>query len=402
MATHNQEGAPASYPPLPPRPSEPDSTTLQPPPPYHSQQRTSIDYSDDISNPINYTRDPHKLIAYLVPFPKPNIKHHLPSGSTTPQSIPDRFLIYTPPPPPLSAPADGQAEGKLHKVQRKWQDEVRAAKTSDAKIASWQGVKGRATKGISAAMSWTTSSSLDFVNRIPGASGPSSSSDHIPLADDNQREGDTTDKTVGLEEMILIYPPHALAGASEAQIRQEFVNTMLRTKSLAQRDAVIATGTIPVAFAIDVLATLVWPFGGLAEIDSVWAYASIRGAKTARSVTKRLNSSSSAPGNPGDGPNLKLTFTPSPRLEVLRAYLTAQCHARDPKLFQSGGLAPTETEVLEAIGWSPHGETKNWEDEQWELQEVKDDLKATMQKGAREWDKWCKGFEKDPDKALKK
>ena len=66
---------------------------------------------------------------------------------------------------------------------------------------------------------------------------------------------------------------------------------------------------------------------------------------------------------------------------------------------------PTETEVIEAIGWSPSqtaGETRNWEDEQWEILEVKDDIRGTMSKGAKEWLKWCKAYEKNPQKAVKK
>jgi hypothetical protein len=31
---------------------------------------------------------------------------------------------------------------------------------------------------------------------------------------------------------------------------------------------------------------------------------------------------------------------------------------------------------------------KNWEDEQWETQEVKDDLRSVFHKSAKEWDKW--------------
>lgn len=37
---------------------------------------------------------------------------------------------------------------------------------------------------------------------------------------------------------------------------------MMRTKTKAQKDSMIATGLLPVAGAIDVLATIVWPFGG--------------------------------------------------------------------------------------------------------------------------------------------
>lgn len=40
----------------------------------------------------------------------------------------------------------------------------------------------------------------------------------------------------------------------------------MRTKTKAQRDSMIATGLLPVAGAVDVLATLVWPFGGKIHI----------------------------------------------------------------------------------------------------------------------------------------
>ena len=355
---------------------------------------------DDPSSPIHYTRDPHKLVAYLVPFPKPVIK------GVAPTSIPDRFLIYTPPPPPLSAPAEGEKEDKFHKVQRKWQNEVRAAKTSDAKTASWKGVKSKATKGISWAIGKTTSSNLDFVNRIPGAKLDS----HDKHTEDGVNEGDTTHKTVGLEEMVLIYP--SSYAAPPDQVKAEFINTMMRTKSKAQRDSIIATGLLPVSGAIDLLATVVWPFGGLLEVDGVWAYSSIRGAKTARSVTKRLTSSTQSGTTHAQseeqemaGDKLRLTFTQSSRLEVLDRYLMARCRDYDHRHFPSTEVAPTESEVLAAIGWAPSqtgGAGKNWEDEQWETEEVKEDMRNTLGKASKEWDKWCKVFAKDPEKALKK
>ena len=37
-----------------------------------------------------------------------------------------------------------------------------------------------------------------------------------------------------------------------------------------------------------------------------------------------------------------------------------------------------------------------------EGQEVKEDFKNVMTKGAKEWEKWCKKFEEDPEKAMKK
>ena len=335
-----------------------------------------------------------------MPFPKPFIKG---VDSTV---IPDRFLIYTPPPPPLTVPKEGEKEDKLHKVQRKWEEEVRAAKASDAKVASWKGVKSRATKGISYVMSKTTTSNLDFVNRIPGVKADP----HDKHAEDGVAEGDTTKKTVGLEEMVLVYP--SSYGASPDQVKAEFINTMMRTKSKAQRDAIIATGLLPVSGAIDLLATFIWPFGGLLEIDGVWAYSSIRGAKTARSVTKRLASSTQS-GNTHDqteeqemaGDKLRLKFTQSPRLEVLQRYLITKCREYDAKLFPSTEIAPSEGDVLSAIGWAPSqtgNAQKNWEDEQWETEEVKDDMRSTLGKAAKEWGKWCKVFAKDPQKALKK
>ena len=421
---HAGEGQP---PPQPPRPGQVGQPSFGPPPASgygQSQQqfppppttlaitaasgaypvpprRHSAQFGDDDpSSPIHYTRDPHKLVGYLVPFPKPFIK------GVENSAIPDRFLIYTPPPPPLTPPKEGEKEEKLHKVQRKWQDEVRKAKTSDAKTASWKGVKSKATVGISWVMSKTTTSNLDFVNRIPGAKADQKDKHH----DDGVVEGDTTHKTVGLEEMVLVYPTSF--NTSPDQVKAEFINTMMRTKSKAQRDSIIATGLLPVSAAIDIAATLIWPFGGLLEIDSVWAYSSIRGAKTARSVTKRLNSSTnSAATHPLTdaeemaGDKLRLSFTQSPRLEVLHHYLVTTCRDHDPKLFPSTAVRPTELDVLAAIGWAPSqtGDVqKNWEDEQWETEEVKEDMKSTLGKAAKEWDIWCKAFAKDPEKALKK
>ena len=366
--------------------------------------RRSIEQAAAI-DPIHYTRDPHRLTAYLIPFPKPQLKNTPAAG------IPDRFLIYTPPAPPIPKPAEGSKEPKLQKVQRKWQEEVRAAKTSTAKTASWKGVKSKATRGINKAVGLTTTANLDFLNRIPDGKGNSSrqSSPDGRHADDGVHEDERTHKTVGLQEMVLVYP--ASYQATPGQVKAEFINSMMRSKSKAQRDAVIATGLLPVTAAIDILATVIWPFGGLLEVDGVWAYSSIRGAKTARSVTKRLTSSTESGVTHHEseeqemqGDKLHLNFQQDPRIEILYRYLCSKCTTRDPQFFPSRGTATTESEVLEAIGWAPSqtGGEKNWEDEQWETSEVKDDLKNVMSKGAREWDKWCKKFAEDPEKALKK
>ena len=99
----------------------------------------------------------------------------------------------------------------------------------------------------------------------------------------------------------------------------------------------------------------------------MWAAASIKGAKTSRSVTKRLASSSHTGKHDED--TLQLSFKSSARLAILEQYLAAKCHDKDSKLFPQNKTAPIESDVLEAIGWSPSlagGEQKNWEDEQWE------------------------------------
>ena len=210
--------------------SGPSSTTQQPPalPPRIPTQSGSLE--DDFSSPLHYTRDPHRLTAYIVPFPKPHLK------GVDPSTIPTRFLIYTPPPPPIPPPAEGEKEGRVQKVQRKWQDEVREAKTSNAKVASWKGIKGRATKGIDRAMGQTKSSSLEFLNRIPGnsdskAQGESTqATGQVDLhAEDGHDEGETTKRTVGLEEMVLVFP--ANMSTTQQRLREDFVESMSEPKS---------------------------------------------------------------------------------------------------------------------------------------------------------------------------
>ena len=116
-------------------------------------------------------------------------------------------------------------------------------------------------------MSQTKSANLEFLNRIGGSQDEHTSSGD-KHANDGVTEEDMTKRTVGLEEMVLVYP--SLVSGTQDELRAEFVNSMLRSKSKAQRDAIIATGLLPVSAAIDILATVIWPFGGLLEIDSVW------------------------------------------------------------------------------------------------------------------------------------
>jgi hypothetical protein len=445
----------------------PSTDQFQPPP-----RRTATDFgTDNPSDPIHYTRDPHKLIAYLVPFPTPQLKN-APS-----EAIPKRFLIYTPPPPPLQTPPEGVKEDRSHKVQRKWQAEVRKAKTSEAKVTSWPGFKGKMIRGANKAMGYTTNSNIDFLTRIQPASAgktspspsrsPSPPFDHKdPLGNDNSAEDPAlqaheTNKTVSLDTMIFVYSP--AMNLTPEQMREEFVNTVMRTKSKAMRDSVIATGLLPVSLAVDIVLIAV---SGIFEVNAAWAYFNIKGAKTARSVGKRLSSSTGnslatstsavASGGvppPGEGQQhtaidpekpeaelqkedkLKLEFRPATRIDVLSRYLQAECHKVERKLFPDYKTPPSEryvfepiplhpnpaqfyprsfpgphtntmnSDCLEAIGWAPHqtgSEKQNWEDEAWELQEVKDDLRLVMHKAAKEWRKYVVAFEKNPEKNIGK
>ncbi|KAJ8609572.1 hypothetical protein MRB53_039023 [Persea americana] len=81
------------HPALPPRhaasdaPQAPHAQAQQlsafPPPP---PSRKAFDYDhEDSATSLQYIRDPHRLIAYLVPFPKPHLK------GIEPSQIPDRF-----------------------------------------------------------------------------------------------------------------------------------------------------------------------------------------------------------------------------------------------------------------------------------------------------------------------
>ena len=155
------------------------------------------------------------------------------------------------------------------------------AKESRGKVktASWKGVKSKATRGIDWAIGKTTSHDLDFLGRVAkaGSGGETKKVKSIPAVEkdkeaesattsDDEAQGGWHDKsvsneddkaTVGLEEMVLIYPP-SMGNDTEA-IKAEFVNTMMRTKSKAEKDAVIGTALLPVAAAVDIAITLVWP-----------------------------------------------------------------------------------------------------------------------------------------------
>lgn len=342
---------------------------------------------------VGYTRDPEKLIAYLIPLPPPSSK-----GQTL--DVPQRYMIYTPPAPHLLKPAaGGKKEGKRHKAKRLAQQEVKKAKTYDGKTLSLRGLHYKATRGVDWAVAAIKNADITFLNRVPRKQ---------------------------VSELVLVHPASVLADHSPAQVHAEVGAQLRRTQRRAARDSVISTLLLPPSLVIDTLAAVIWPFGGLAEIDGVWMYASISGYLTARSVTRRMDSEpvvdeegaevrdelsrserglspvseediytagieTSRPdaGGPSrrdsrrdsrqvhfeenldeeDGEDLKknaqgrekkdkkktlkVRMVPDEAMDTMASYFQEICHKRNPRAFGSAGIPPTKTDVLASIGWWP-------------------------------------------------
>ncbi|RDW56423.1 hypothetical protein BP5796_13172 [Coleophoma crateriformis] len=373
---------------LPDRPPEPTPDSTRAAPTLPPRQPTTLPnpaIDEDLptseeGDSQKYTRDPQRLIAYLIPLPKPKLS----KSTASEDSLPDRFLLYTPPPPHLLKPAKGIKEPKLQWCKRKLQQEVQKANKYDGKTVSWRGLHSKTTKGVMWAIRHIKATDIVFLGRI---------------------------KNNEVDEIILVFPSSVTHTIPE--VRSNFIAQVTRTKKKASKEAVISTILLPVTLAIDTFAAVIWPFGGLFEIDAVWAYASIKGWNTSRVITKRLGARESKFGKYGGTERvLHLRFQQDEKMDVLTRSLAEACHKKNPQMFDSVGRPPTETEVTKAIGWTPvvrgstggvrnEGET-GWDDEEWQRVVFRDDFKATMKKGAGSWEKWCKKFEKSPEKALKK
>ncbi|KAH8753568.1 hypothetical protein F5883DRAFT_357802, partial [Diaporthe sp. PMI_573] len=299
-------------------------------------------------NTVGYTRDPEKIIAYLIPLPPPSSK-----GQTL--DVPQRYMIYTPPAPHLLKPTTTNTgtikvkEGKRHKGKRLIQQEVRKAKTK-----------------------------------------------HVT-------------------ELVLIHPASVLADYTPREVHAEVGAQLARTQRRAARDSVISTLLFPPSLVIDTLAAVVWPFGGLAEIDGVWMYASISGYLTARSVTRRMEREPVGDEygegfqDLGQSRTLKVHMVPDDAMDTMASYFQEICHQRNPKAFGSPGIPPTKTDVLASIGWWPDRRGRapgvehpgDWEDENWQTRQVKEDMDKVLTKAAKSWDKWCKSYAKYPERAMK-
>lgn len=347
---------------------------------------------------VGYTRDPERLIAYLIPLPPPSSK-----GQTL--DVPQRYMIYTPPAPHLLKPStvtgSGAKEGKRHKAKRLVQQEVKKAKTYDGKTLSLRGLHYKALRGCDRAVAAIKSPDITFLNRVPRKQ---------------------------VSELVLIHPASVLADYTAREVHAEVGAQLARTQRRAARDSVISTLLFPPSLVIDTLAAVVWPFGGLAEIDGVWMYASISGYLTARSVTRRMErepvvdengeairgsgqvrsdrglspvseddiysagiqTSRPDEGEPsrrdsrrdsrqvhfeeilddedeedlkraagdtgkkdGKKKTLKVRMVPDDAMDTMASYFQDICHQRNPKSFGSPGVPPTKTDVLASIGWWP-------------------------------------------------
>lgn len=294
-------------------------------------------------------------------------------------------MIYTPPAPHLLKP-DGK-EGKRHKLKRLAQQEIRKAKTYEGKTLSIRGLHSKGLRGVDWALAAILNAEVTFLNRVPRKQ---------------------------VDELVLLHPASVLSEQTPEQTHAEFKAQLHRAQRKAAKHSIISLALFPPSLVIDTLAAVVWPFGGLAEIDAVWAYVSISGFLTARSVTKRLDQSSMSTEPPAsalqregqDDPfsegrsdrrdsrqvhfeeildddaekkrnkktkkdSLKVRFVPDEAMNTMESYLLEACHRRNPRAFKSPGVPPTQTDVLASIGWWPDQRGKvpatdadrDWDDE---------------------------------------
>ncbi|KAF1962931.1 hypothetical protein CC80DRAFT_100774 [Byssothecium circinans] len=436
------------------------------------------------SEPLRFVREAGKVTAYLIPFPKPRIR------GVEPEDIPDRFLIYTPPLPPLSKPAAGEKETHWHKTQRQWQEDVRKASVNKASITTWKGFKAGTTSLVHKGVAKTRSTNVEFIDRASGgalasevekeeegqpahvqateteipaelvADTPTSPSEASPApisrtTASNTSSLDKDNKPTALEELTLIYPPSL--PLSPEQIRTEFADTLLRTRASSRKDVLFASALLPFAATLD--ACLIVTFGGLTQVSGAWAYTSTRGALESKKIAKglergeqtALNNNNQEPdtesqisgctcghhehdfgkpsttsATPTPTPNvlekatsyftktkakdngINLHLQQSPQLEILRRYLDLACLKREFNMFPAIEEAAgdvNEGSVLEAIGWRPVRRAGKdlevdfkdrvevltpEEDEKYQVQEAREDVKRVFRKGAGEWVGWVK------------
>ncbi|KAM3078048.1 hypothetical protein ACMFMG_002650 [Clarireedia jacksonii] len=382
---------------LPPRKPGPNQWSRGPP------LRTPP--SGNKPNEFHYTRDSHKMIVYFIPLPKP---------IAAPDDMPQRFLIYTPPAPHLLKPAEGVKEGKRSKAKRYWQQEIKKAKTYEGKTLSLKGLHSKTMRGIVWATAAIKSTDITFLNRVPRKEVQTLLLLHPPLS--SSASSPTASLSPSAPASLNTTPSsltsHKSSPSPPLSLPQQFTHQILVTRHRALTHTLISSALLAPSLIIDTFAAVIWPFGGLFEIDLIWFYSCIRGYLVSRSLLRRLSPShfalpssstnSKTRATPPSDKELHLRFKEMENMKVLERYVAEMCHKRDPARFASAGVPPTEGEVLRAMGWESVQRGKGWEDAQWQEREMRDDLEGVTKKGAKSWAKWCKKYEKKPEKAVKR
>lgn len=382
-------------PPLPPR--RPSTPAEQGPP-------------LDPNQPLTFHRSKEHVMAYMIPFPQPL------GPDSQPVDVPRRYMLYLPPAPDLlkPSPSSSTKERKRDKCVRKWQAEVRKAKTQNRPVASFKGFYYATVRGAVYCLALIQRSELTFLSRLPR-------------------------KT--LRDLYFVHPVAERTDASRKfeLIKEEF----RRNKHVAKRDFWIGAVILPFAQGVDIAIPV---GGGFSEVTLVWMIVTGSAWKTSSGMLQRLIFKDGTPksgaqgeqenvyrdnntsedlaegaeasviyGDPEQGktsrwkkgkgkkPSVETSFHPSISLDKLSHYIRATCHARNPEIFPDVGQPSTEADVLRSIGWAPvarEGEDQDG-DVAWQIQKTTDDLKVVVTKAAKTWGKFCETYVVDPEKALR-
>lgn len=391
-------------PPLPPRTST-GGTTSQ-------HQR------GDTQPPSTPTQTKQRITAFMIPLPQPLGPNGLPLA------IPQRYMLYLPPAADLLKPSPDSdtKERKRDKLNRRWQHEVRKAKTFNGAVVSLTGIYCASVRGAVYVLGLLQRNELTFLSRLPR-------------------------KTIG--ELRFLYdrssscssssPPGGEVAGSDERRFAEVTAEFERNRRVAKRDFWIATAVLPVAAAVDLAIPV---FGGFSEVDMVWMAVTGRAWAAARGITRRLVLAPPGQASPLDdgygheeagGPPARvrfvehvddeddnddsagltsekrngrhkkkqkqkdqpvgMSFIPSPSLDQFTLYLRAACHQRNPQAFPlaGAGTQPEEAAVLRSMGWTPE-QREDAEDVAWQVRKTTEDLRVAVAKAAKTWDKFCQKY----------
>jgi hypothetical protein len=320
---------------------------------------------------IQYSRDTTRVMAYMIPLPQP-----LKNGVV--QDVPQRYMLYMPPAPDLLKPTDKSTkERKRDKAVRRWQQEVRKAKTYNGRVVSLGGMQSASVRGAVWVLSMIKPSDVTFLSRVPRRS---------------------------VRSLVLVHPEGGPRAQSADDMFHSVKGELSRTRSRTRRDFWIGTALLPITFTIDLVIPV---FGGLSEVNMVWMAVNASAWMTANKVVDKLRPaaqggysayqghdgvmalrrSHTVDGSTGAGPvardgnddhqtnekggaknkkkkkeeedkdkTIQMVFQPSPAMDLMRRYVEEACHRRNPDAFPSlgpAGYVLGEAEVLASMGWSP-------------------------------------------------